>query len=95
MEKQKISLVIAGRSYDFVIEPDKEEKLRLAVKRLNETIQDTLLRFKGVDVQDAMSIILFSKEVRIIELETKEEIKDILDQLEGLNDQLGNYLLSR
>lgn len=92
---QKISIKLAGKPYEFSIEAKNEEKIRAVVARLNSQIDSYCKQYKGIEVQDALSIILLQREIAFIDLEAKEEIKETLERLQSLDDRLGDYLLSR
>ncbi|MDD2595492.1 MAG: cell division protein ZapA [Bacteroidales bacterium] len=95
INKQKISIQVADRRYQMSIEPASEGKLRLAVERINNKITDILNSYDHRDVQDALSVILIHLEMDLIALENREEVNDILQKLQSLDEQLGDYLVSR
>lgn len=94
--KQNISLKIADRIYsDIEIESEEEEKVRLAVERINKSVRDLVNRYKKVDMQDALSMVLLDEEKKLIALQNKEEVNRILQRLQSLEKRLEEYMVSR
>ncbi|MCK9625353.1 MAG: cell division protein ZapA [Bacteroidales bacterium] len=93
--KQKIKINIAGRDYPFDIESKDEYKVRQAAKRINDEILSIHNEYADRDIQDTLSLVLLLYVVRYIELEDKEEISDIIKELQLLDKQLGTYIISR
>jgi cell division protein ZapA len=92
MEQQSIKIGIADRVYPIKINPAEEEKIRIAVKRLNERIEFYRQRFAGRDTQDALSMSLLQFALKVVETEQNEELGGLLTDLKLLDNQLSEYI---
>ncbi|MEG0517651.1 MAG: cell division protein ZapA [Bacteroidales bacterium] len=92
MEQQSIKIGIADRVYPIKINPAEEEKIRIAVKRLNERIEFYRQRFAGRDTQDALSMSLLQFALKVVETEQNEELSGLLTDLKLLDNQLSEYI---
>ncbi len=92
MEQQSIKIGIADRVYPIKINPAEEEKIRLAVKRLNERVEFYRQKFSGRDIQDALSMSLLQFALKVVETEQNEELNSLLGELKLLDNQLSEYI---
>lgn len=92
MEQQSIKIGIADRVYPIKINPAEEEKIRLAVKRLNERVEFYRQKFAGRDIQDALSMSLLQFALKVVETEQNEELNGLLGELKLLDNQLSEYI---
>ena len=88
---QKIKLNIGNRIYPLSVDPQQEEVLRKASKKINEMINDYESKYAVKDKQDSLAMCalqvlsqsnLFTKseDVNSSEIENKiEEIKNLID----------------
>ena len=92
--KQRISLKIAGREREFMVDPAREEIIRRAAKRINDEIDSLRFDFRDQDLSDVLSMILLSEETRLLELEARSanETNSVLQRLGDLDAALGEYL---
>jgi Cell division protein ZapA. len=94
MEKEKLSvkITIAERVYPLKINYEDEERMRLAVKLLNERVEAFRERFKDRDIQDALSMAVLHFAVKVVELEQNTEFDSLLEEIKNLDKQLGEYI---
>jgi cell division protein ZapA len=95
-EKLNITLKIGDREYPVSIERNnnkKEELLRKAAGRINETLENYRNKgFKNKDMQDYMAMSLLQFVVKLMELEQKENLSPIINDLKKLNFELEEVL---
>ncbi|HPH53737.1 MAG: cell division protein ZapA [Bacteroidales bacterium] len=95
--KQRINIRIAGKEFELDVEATSEEKIREAVKRINQRIFEKSTLFPMVARDEILSMILLEEEVRLVEFETlrDKEKEKLLQQLHNLDERLGEYLIGR
>ncbi len=91
--QQKIKLSIADRVYPLTINPDQEEGLRKATKKIEEMIKRFEKSYAVRDKQDvlAMCALQFATQVEQKQLDTIEVSHHVEDKLETLNQMLQNF----
>ena len=95
---QNITIKLVGREFPFEVESSEAEQLmRDAADKLNKEIELLHYNYQGHDDKDAMGIVMFREEIRLMQLEKKgnTENSDTMRRLEELDASLGDYLLSR
>ena len=92
--KQRITLKIAGKETQHLIDAEREEVIRAAADRINREIDSLRFDFRDQDLSEVLSMILLSEETRLLELETRNnrETDRVLSRLEELDASLGEYL---
>ena len=95
--KQRINIRIAGKEFELDVEATSEEKIREAVKRINQRIFEKSTLFPMVARDEILSMILLEEEVRLVEFETlrDKEKEKLLQQLHTLDERFGEYLIGR
>ncbi len=95
--KQNIKIKIAGDEYQLAVDPDLEEGIRAAADRINENVDYLLDHYGNVSPKQVLGIVLLREEVKLIELQRKNagEAGEMDRELEALNAELDEYLLSR
>lgn len=93
-DKLSIKVNIAERYYPLRIARKDEEKIRHAAKRINEKVLHYKQRYADRDVQDALSMATLQFVVKLFELEQDKNVNPILEELEGLDKELNEYLSS-
>jgi cell division protein ZapA len=94
-EKLSINIKIDGRSYPLKVEKQNEEKYRKAAKIINDIVLQYRQRYKSNDSQDFMAMAAFQFVVKNLELEEKVDQSPVFDSLKKLDEELGEYLLSK
>ena len=93
-DKLKIKISIADRVYPLTINPDQEEGLRKAAKKIEAMIKQFEQSYAVRDKQDvlAMCALQFAAQVEQKVLDKDKDNEDTLSRLESLNELLQNHL---
>jgi len=91
-ETLSINVTIADRRYPMRIKRSDEEKIRKAVKLLNERILQYQQRFKVKDQQDLLAMTAIQFVIQNLDLATQSEQNPVLEQIRELNEELSAYL---
>lgn len=91
--QQKIKLSIADRVYPLTINPEQEEGLRLATKKIEEMIKRFEKSYAVRDKQDvlAMCALQFATQVEQKQIDTIEVSHHVEEKLDSLNQMLQDY----
>ena len=91
--KQRITLKIAGKETQHLVDAGREEMIRAAADRINKEIDALRFDFRDQDLSDVLSMLLLSEETKLLELEARssKENQRALRQLEELDASLGEY----
>lgn len=92
--KQRITLKIAGKETQHLVDAEREEVIRAAADRINREIDSLRFDFRDQNLSDVLSMILISEETKLLELESRsnQETDSMLRRLEELDASLGQYL---
>ncbi|GAA3518305.1 cell division protein ZapA [Aquimarina addita] len=93
--KLKIKISVADRVYPLTINPDQEEGLRKAAKKIEEMIKQFEQSYAVRDKQDvlAMSALQFAAQVEQKGIDKDSDEILITDRLNSLNELLQDHLL--
>ena len=95
MEKLKINVVIAGRTYPLSVKSTKEEEgMRKAANAINNLISLYEKNYAVSDKQDvlAMSALQFAAKLEISSIEEKSTEEEVIQKLNGLTTLVENHL---
>lgn len=95
MEKLKINLVIAGRTYPLSVNNTKEEEgMRKAVANINRLISVYENNYAVSDKQDvlAMCALQFASKLEISSLDKQESSTEVLDKINELSKLVSDHL---
>lgn len=95
MEKLKIKVIIAGRSYPLSVNNTKEEQgMREAAKKINNLIAKYEQNYAVADKQDvlAMCALQFASKVEITSLKADENTTETIKKINDLTNLLDSYL---
>ena len=95
MEKLKINLVIAGRSYPLSVNSNiEEEGMRKAAANINQLISKYEKNYAVSDKQDvlAMCALQFASKLEISMLDTEETNTEALDKINELTKLVSAHL---
>ena len=95
MEKLKINLVIAGRSYPLSVNSNiEEEGMRKAAANINQLISKYEKNYAVSDKQDvlAMCALQFASKLEISTLDTEEINTEALDKINELTKLVSAHL---
>ena len=91
MESLKINVILANRTYPLTIKREDEEKVRKAVKVIEERLKAYEKSFEARDIQDLLSMCLLEMSVKVLTDEQKvkvdSSVEDQLLMLESLIDE--------
>lgn len=92
--KQRITLRIAGKETQHLVDAEREEVIRAAADRINQEIDSLRFDFRDQDLSEVLSMILLSEETKLMELEARssKETDSMLRRLEELDAGLEEYL---
>ncbi|MBR3065887.1 MAG: cell division protein ZapA [Bacteroidales bacterium] len=92
--KQRITLKIAGKETQHLVDAEREEVIRAAADRINREIDALRFDFRDQNLSEVLSMILLSEETKLLELEARsnQETDTMLRRLEELDASLGEYL---
>ncbi len=93
-DKLKIKLSIADRVYPLTINPDQEEGLRKAAKKIEAMIKQFEQSYAVRDKQDvlAMCALQFAAQVEQKIIDKDGSMDNVTSRLNALNDLLYNHL---
>jgi cell division protein ZapA len=95
VEKLKINLVIAGRSYPLSVNSNiEEEGMRKAAANINQLISKYEKNYAVSDKQDvlAMCALQFASKLEISTLDTQETNTEALDKINELTKLVSAHL---
>ena len=95
MEKLKINIVIAGRTYPLSVSNTKEEEgMRKAANAINKLISMYEQNYAVSDKQDvlAMCALQFASKVEISSIENKSTDKEAIQKLKELTNLVNTHL---
>ena len=95
MEKLKINLVIAGRSYPLSVNSNiEEEGMRKAAANINQLISKYEKNYAASDKQDvlAMCALQFASKLEIYTLDTEQTNTEALDIIHELTKLVSAHL---
>ena len=68
--------------------------MRKAVKNINEAISKYKSRMSNIDEVDALSMVILQYAMSLVEIEQKDEVGSVMNELGALNKQLEDYIQS-
>lgn len=95
MEKLKVNVIIAGRTYPLSVNNVQEEEgMRKAAKDINNLILKFEQNYAVADKQDvlAMCALQFASKGEISSMKTAEESKKAFEKINELTNKLDNFL---
>ena len=92
MNELSIKVTIAGRTYPLTIDRSEEEKIRVAVSKINDNTKDLRDNYAVKDTQDllAMTALQFSTQSEL--LDSSVDADKLGNVLNEVNDRLKSYL---
>ncbi|MBP2832789.1 cell division protein ZapA [Aquimarina sp. U1-2] len=93
-DKLKIKLSIADRVYPLTINPEQEEGLRKAAKKIEVMIKQFEQSYAVRDKQDvlAMCALQFAAQVEQKSIDKEDDMDKVANRLNALNDLLHDHL---
>ena len=90
--KLSINLNIIDRYYPLRIEVKEEEKIRKAAKLINDKVLQYKQKYTDKDTQDFLAMAALQYVSKVLELESKQDSKPIINELQELEKELEDYL---
>lgn len=90
--KLSIRVNIADRYYPLKINVEEEERIRKAAKLINERVLQYKQKYADKDVLDFIAMTALQLVTRLVELEEKQDVLPILENLKELNEELEEYI---
>jgi cell division protein ZapA len=94
-EKLSIRVNVADRYYPLKIDRNDEEKIRKAAKLINEKVIQYRQKYNDKDLQDFLAMAALQFVIKMLESENRFEIAPVIDELNELDEQFGDYLEKR
>lgn len=96
-QKQTITLKVAGNSYRFTIDRDREEVYRLAEREVSKALADIKKdRIRDWNEADYLAMAVLTFAIDNIDLRQSREVGgEELQRLAALDEELGTYLDAR
>ncbi len=91
-ETLSINVSIADRRYPMKIDRNDEERIRKAVKILNERILQYQVRFKVKDQQDLLAMTALQFVIQNLDLSVQKDQNPIMEQIKELNEEIALLL---
>lgn len=87
MKDLSIKVAIANRVYPLTIDPEEEENVRMAAKKINEMIKEYEENYAVKDKQDLLAMCALHFGSQKLEIDQKELIEDngLEERLKELN----------
>ena len=90
--KLSIRVNIAERYYPLKVERSDEEKMRKAVKLINEKVLGYKQHYSEKDVQDWLSMACMYFALKVVESEANQDLSAAMRGMLDLDKKLGEYL---
>ena len=91
-DKLTIRVNIVDRYYPLKIERRDEEKIRMAAKRINDTVIQYKKTYAEKDSQDFLAMAALQFVTKMIEKDHDTDISPIFDELSSLEKELDEVL---
>ncbi len=91
-EKLSIRVNIAERYYPLKVDRNDEEKMRKAVKLINEKVLGYKQRHGEKDVQDWLSMACMYFALKVVESEANQDLEVAMGGMRDLEKKLSEYL---
>ncbi len=91
---QRIKIGIADRIYAINVDPSKEENFRRAVKKISDAFNFYKSKYPNRDDQDALSMAILQFATILVDIEQKDEVGGLTNELKILDKQLEEYIQS-
>lgn len=91
-DKMTIQVNIADRFYPLNIRREDEEKIRKAVKAINEKVLQYKQKYSREDDQDFLAMAILGFVTRLIECEEKNDLTPVVNDLRDLDTTVNEFL---
>lgn len=91
-DKLSIRINIADRYYPLKIERKDEEKIRSAARLINEKVLQYKQKYIDKDAQDFLAMAALQFVIKVLDLEDKNDMQLVMDEIRELNTELDSIL---
>jgi len=91
--KITIRVNLVDRFYPLKIDKNEEEKVRLAAKKINDTVMQYKKLYANKDEQDFLAMAALHFVTKAIENERKYDITPVIENIKDITQELGEYIL--
>jgi cell division protein ZapA (FtsZ GTPase activity inhibitor) len=91
-DKLSIRINIADRYYPLKIERKDEEKIRTAARLINEKVLQYKQKYVDKDAQDFLAMAALQYVIKVLDLEERNDIGPMIDEIQQLNSELDSIL---
>ncbi len=91
-DKLSIRINIADRYYPLKIERKDEEKIRSAARLINEKILQYKQKYIDKDAQDFLAMAALQYVIKVLDLEEKNNMQVVMEEIRELNTELDSIL---
>jgi len=91
-DKLSIRINIAERYYPLKIERKDEEKIRSAARLINEKVLQYKQKYIDKDAQDFLAMAALQFVIKVLDMEEKNDMQSVMDEIRELNTELDSIL---
>ncbi len=91
-DKLSIRINIADRYYPLKIERKDEEKIRSAARLINEKVLQYKQKYIDKDAHDFLAMAALQFVIKVLDLEEKNDMQLVMDEIRELNTELDSIL---
>lgn len=91
-DKLSIRINIADRYYPLKIERKDEEKIRNAARLINEKVLQYKQKYIDKDAQDFLAMAALQYVIKVLDLEDRNDMGPMIDEIQQLNSDLDTIL---
>jgi cell division protein ZapA (FtsZ GTPase activity inhibitor) len=91
-DKLSIRINIADRYYPLKIERNDEEKIRNAARLINEKVLQYKQKYIDKDAQDFLAMAALQYVIKVLDLEDRNDISPMIEEIQQLNSELDSIL---
>jgi len=92
-DKITIRVNLVDRFYPLNIDKNEEEKVRMAAKKINDTVMQYKKMYKDKDEQDFLAMAALHFVTKAMENEKKYDYTQVLENLKDITQELEEYIL--
>lgn len=91
-DKLSINIKIGDRVYPLNIDPEVEERYRLAAKMLNDMVIKYRTHYVNHDTQDILAMAAFQYVLKYLELEESSNDISLVEEVKNISDDIADFL---
>lgn len=91
-DKITIRVNLVDRFYPLKIDRNEEEKIRLAAKKINDTVIQYRKLYQDKDEQDFLAMAALHFVTKALENEKKYDMSPVIENLKDIDREIGEYI---